>query len=59
MYWFLFKIVVLTFVPLPVNPKITRPDPKKNFWNFSCDEFKSSYQIMKMFYIDNVGVKTA
>lgn len=50
MLWILFKMFVLTFVPLPIHPKITRPDPKRNVWTFSCDEFKSPYQIARMFY---------
>jgi hypothetical protein len=52
MYWILLKIVALTFVPLPVNPKVTRPDPKKNFWTFTCDEWKSPYQLAKLHYIE-------
>jgi len=47
MYWTLFKILVVTFAPLPVNPKLTRPDPKKNFWTFACDEWKSPYQLIR------------
>jgi hypothetical protein len=58
MYWILFKIIVLAFVPLPIHPKITRPDPKKNFWNFSCDEFKSPYQLAKVFYTEDLVVKS-
>jgi hypothetical protein len=45
--WFL---LILTFVPLPVNPKLTRPDPKKNFWTFACDEWKSPYQLARWRY---------
>ena len=52
MYWLLLKLVFLTFVPLPINPKVTRPDPKKLFWTFTCDEFKSPYQLARMFYTD-------
>jgi hypothetical protein len=52
MYWLLLKLVFLTFVPLPINPKVTRPDPQKLFWTFTCDEFKSPYQLAKLFYTD-------
>lgn len=52
-WWLLLKLVALTFVPLPVNPKLTRPDPKKNFWTFACDEWKSPYQIAKVFYAES------
>ena len=52
MYWILLKLVFLTFVPLPINPKVTRPDPQKLFWTFTCDEFKSPYQLARMFYTD-------
>ena len=45
MYWLLLKLVVLSFVPLPINPKLTRPDPTKNFWTFACDEWRSPYQL--------------
>lgn len=51
MYWVLLKIVVATFVPLPVYPKLTRPDPKKNFWTFECDGFKSAYQMAREMYM--------
>jgi hypothetical protein len=50
MLWILFKMFVLTFVPLPIHPKITRPDPKRNMWMFSCDDFKSPYQMARIFY---------
>lgn len=43
-------LLLLTFVPLPVNPKLTRPDPKKNFWTFACDEWKSPYQLARWRY---------
>jgi hypothetical protein len=52
MYWLLLKLVALSFVPLPVNPKLTRPDPKKNFWTFACDEWRSPYQLAVMHYVD-------
>jgi hypothetical protein len=50
MYWILFKMVVLSFVPLPLNPKLTRPDPTKNLWTFTCDEWRSVYQLAKLHY---------
>lgn len=52
MYWLFLKLVFLTFVPLPINPKVTRPDPTKLFWTFTCDEFKSPYQLARIFYTD-------
>lgn len=52
MYWTILKLVFMTFVPLPVHPKLTRPDPKKNFWTFTCDEFKSAYQLAREFYLE-------
>jgi hypothetical protein len=55
MYWLLLKLVVLSFVPLPVNPKITRPDPTKNFWTFECDVFTSCFQVAKVFYTDTLA----
>ena len=48
MYWFLLKLAILALVPLPVNAKITRPDPTKNEWTFTCDEFKSAWQLVKI-----------
>ena len=51
MYWILFKLIVLSFVPLPLNPKLTRPDPNKNFWTFECDGFKSCYEAAKVLYV--------
>jgi hypothetical protein len=53
MYWFIIKLFALSLVPLPINPKITRPDPKKLFWTFTCDEFKSAFQISKIFYTES------
>lgn len=57
MYWLLFKIVVLTFVPLPLNPKLARPDPKKHFWTFECDGFTSCFETAKIFYTDTRAAK--
>jgi hypothetical protein len=51
--WLLLKLVLVTFVPLPVNPKLTRPDPKKNFWTFACDEWKSPYQLARVIYAES------
>jgi len=50
MFWFIGKILALALLPLPINPKVTRPDPKKLFWTFTCDEFKTTYQMVKTFY---------
>jgi hypothetical protein len=57
MYWLLLKLVVLSFVPLPVNPKLTRPDAKKNFWTFQCDGFTSCFQVAKVFYTDTLAAQ--
>jgi hypothetical protein len=57
MYWFLIKLIALTFVPIPINPKVTRPDNKKLFWTFQCDEFKSAYQLAKIFYTDSYAAE--
>jgi len=56
-WWLLLKLVLVTFVPLPVNPKLTRPDPKKNFWTFSCDGFTSCFETAKIFYKDTLAAK--
>lgn len=58
MYWEILRLVLLTFVPLPVCPKLTRPDPKKNFWTFTCDDFKSVYQTTRDFYSARYNAKT-
>lgn len=47
------KLVVLIFVPLPIDPKLTRPDPKKNLWTFTCDAWMSPYQLAKVAYIES------
>ena len=57
MYWLLLKLVLASFVPLPVNPKLTRPDPKKNFWTFECDSFTSCFKVAKVFYTDTVAAQ--
>jgi hypothetical protein len=57
MYWLLFKLVVLAFVPLPVNPKLARPDPKKNFWTFECDAFTSGFKVAQIFYKDTLAAQ--
>ena len=57
MYWILFNVIVLTFVPLPIHPKITRPDPKKNFWTFECDAFTSCFKVARIFYTDTLASK--
>jgi hypothetical protein len=50
MYLILFKMVVLAFVPLPLNPKLIRPDPTKNLWTFTCDAWRSVYQLALAHY---------
>ena len=49
----MLKLIALAVVPLPINPKLTRPHPKKNLWTFACDEWKSPYQIAKAFYAES------
>jgi hypothetical protein len=56
-WWLLFKIVALSFVPLPVNPKLTRPDANKNFWTFECDGFTSGFHVAKVFYTDTLAAQ--
>ena len=57
MNWNLFKIVLTVFVPLPINPRLKRPDPAKNFWTFECDGFTSCFQAAKVFYTDTLAAK--
>jgi hypothetical protein len=57
MYWLLLKLVVSSFVPLPINPKLTRPDPSKNFWTFECDGFTSCFKVAKVFYTETLAAK--
>jgi hypothetical protein len=57
MYWLLLKLTLLTFVPLPVRPKLTRPDPTKNSWTFECDGFTSCFNVAKIFYTDTLAAK--
>jgi hypothetical protein len=57
MYWLLFKLVVLTFVPMPVNPKVTRPDKTKNVWTFECDAFTSGFKVAQIFYKDTLAAQ--
>lgn len=53
MYWLLLKLTLLTFVPLPVHPKLTRPDPTKNLWTFECEKWISPYHLAVMYYVDS------
>ena len=58
MYWALLKIVFLTFVPIvPINPKLTRPDPAKNSWVFECESFMSCFDLAKMFHKKTAAAK--
>jgi hypothetical protein len=52
-WWLLFKMFVMSMLPMPINPKLTRPNPKKNFWTFTCDEWRSPYQLAVMYYVDS------
>jgi hypothetical protein len=56
-WWLLLKLVLVTFVPIPINPKLTRPDPKKNLWTFACDGFTSCFETAKIFYKDTRAAK--
>ena len=47
-YTFL-KVVALAFVPIPVNPYVTRSD-KPNTWTLTCDGFTSLFQEAKVFW---------
>ncbi len=59
MYWLLLKLIVLTFMPLPIGAKIVRPDPTKNEWIFSCREWKSPYSVSREVYLElRPAVKT-
>ena len=57
MYWILLKLTVLSFVPLPINPRIKRPYPTKNFWTFECDGFTSCFHTAKVFYTDTLAAR--
>lgn len=46
-FWNILKAVFLVFVPLPVYPRLNRPDPTKNVWTFECLGFTSVYQEAK------------
>ena len=50
MLWFVAKCLALVFVPIPVNPKITRLSAQRYIWTFACDEFKTPYQLMMLHY---------
>lgn len=52
MYWFLARLLVLVFAPLPVGARITRPDRTKNEWVFTCREWKSPYRLAQEVYLD-------
>jgi hypothetical protein len=57
MYWTIFKIVFVTFVPLPINPRVKRPDATKNMWTFECDGFTSCFEASKIFYTDTLAAR--
>ena len=51
MYWQLFQIAVLSFVPIfPVNATVHRPDPAKNLWTFECEGFETYLSVLKRIY---------
>jgi hypothetical protein len=52
MYWLFLKLFILSIAPIPINPKLSRPDPVKNSWVFECDGFTSGYQIAKAKYLE-------
>jgi hypothetical protein len=45
----ILKVVALAFVPIPVNPCVTRTD-KPNTWTLTCDGFTSLFQEAKVFW---------
>jgi hypothetical protein len=52
MYWQLFQIAVLSFVPLfPVNATIHRPDPTKNLWTLECEGFETYPSVLKKIFL--------
>lgn len=57
MYWQILQIILFTFVPLPIRPKLTRPDPKKNFWTFECEGFTSCYKVARVFYENTLAAE--
>lgn len=52
MYWFLARLLVLVFSPLPVGARINRPDPAKNEWIFTCREWRSAYSLTRQIWAD-------
>ena len=53
MYWTLFQVLLLTCAPiLPVGVRITRPDPTKNEWIFTCQEWKAAWQLAREVYLE-------
>lgn len=55
MYWSLFKCFALVVAPVPINPAITRPDPLKNEWMFSCTEWLPVYKLMYEYCKDTLA----
>ena len=45
----LFKVVALAFLPIPINPCVSRTD-KPNTWTLTCDGFTSLFQEAKVFW---------
>lgn len=52
MYWFLAKLCILVCAPLPIGARITRPDPTKNGWVFSCLEWKPAWRLVRDLYLE-------
>lgn len=49
MYWEIFNTLVLVLSPIvPVNARLKRPNPAKNFWTFECDSFTSAWSLLKI-----------
>jgi len=47
--WTFLKCVALAFVPIPINPWISKTD-KPNTWSLTCDGFTSLFQEAKVFW---------
>jgi hypothetical protein len=53
MYWTLFQVLIVTCAPIiPMGARITRPDPAKNEWIFTCQEWKAAWQLAREVYLE-------
>jgi hypothetical protein len=43
----LLYAIISVIIPIPLNPRLNRPDSTKNFWTFECDGFTSVFQEAK------------